>query len=306
MKVVVTGGAGFIGSNIVGELLNKHEVIVIDNLYTGRIENLKNIIDEIEFVQGDIGDLDLLKSIFVDADTIFHQAAIPSVQRSMENPLLTNEANVGGVLSVLLAAKECGVRRVIYASSSSVYGDTPTLPKREDMKPNPKSPYAVSKLSGEYYCRVFSEVYGLSTIILRYFNVFGPKQDPNSEYSAVIPKFITRILQGKPPIIYGDGQQTRDFTFVGDIVKANILAMERDAKGVFNIAFGKRISINDLAKRIMDISGTWIDPIYEKPNSGDIRDSLADISAARKELGFTPDFDLNSGLEDTIKWFRTI
>ncbi|MFZ2377158.1 MAG: NAD-dependent epimerase/dehydratase family protein [Methanothrix sp.] len=222
MKVVVTGGAGFIGSNLAGELADDHMVTVIDNLSTGRIENLDHIQDRVEFVNGSILDLDLLRRTFAGADTVFHQAAIPSVQRSVDNPIASNQANVDGTLNVLMAAKESGVRKVVFASSSSVYGDTPTLPKREEMKPNPKSPYAITKLAGEHYCQVFSEAYGLKTACLRYFNVFGPRQDPESEYAAVIPRFVTRILQGKPPVIYGDGQQTRDFTFVKDVVKGTI------------------------------------------------------------------------------------
>ena len=225
-------------------------------------------------------------------------------ERSVDNPLASNDANVTGTLNVLVAARDCGVRKVVYASSSSVYGDTPTLPKKEDMKPNPKSPYAITKMAGEYYCRVFSEVYGLKTACLRYFNVFGPRQDPKSEYSAVIPSFISRIMQGKPPVIYGDGQQTRDFTFVKDVVKANILAGMGDAEGIFNIACGRRISLNELAGLIMEIIGRQVEPKYDRPRTGDIKDSLADISAAREALGYHPDYDMNSGLKETIKWFQ--
>ncbi len=303
MKVVVTGGAGFIGSNLAEELLKKHEVTVIDNLSTGRIENLHRILDKINFIEGSITDLDLLKEAFSGSYGVFHQAAIPSVQRSVDNPLATNEANVEGTLKVLVAARDCKVQKVVFASSSSAYGDTPTLPKKEDMKPSPKSPYAISKLAGEYYCRVFSEVYGLKTTCLRYFNVYGPRQDPKSEYAAVIPRFITRVLSNSPPVIYGDGNQTRDFTFVKDVAKANILAMHSSAEGVFNIACGRRMSLNELAGKIMQITGIKLDPIYDAPRQGDVRDSLADISAARKEFGYEPDFDLDCGLEETIKWF---
>lgn len=303
-RVVVTGGAGFIGSNLAMELADAFDVTVIDNLATGHIENLSHIMDEITFIKGSITDPDLLKEAFVDVDTIFHQAAIPSVQRSVDNPSATNEANVDGTLNVLLAARDCGARKVIFASSSSVYGDTPTLPKAEDMNPNPKSPYAVSKLAGEYYCRVFSEVYGLKTVCLRYFNVFGPRQDPRSEYAAVIPRFITRILDGMPPVIYGDGGQTRDFTFVGDVVKANMLAMGGDVQGVFNVACGRRISLNELAERIMEIAGRRVEPVYDSPRAGDVRDSLADISRARVAMGYVPDYELESGLRETMRWFR--
>lgn len=306
MKVVVTGGAGFIGSNLTDELARDHEVTVIDNLSTGRLENLDHIRDRIEFINGSILDLELLRRAFAGADTVFHQAAIPSVQRSVDNPIASNQANVDGTLNVLVAAKDSRVRKVVFASSSSVYGDTPTLPKKEDMKPNPKSPYAISKMAGEYYCRVFSEVYGLKTVCLRYFNVFGPRQDPKSEYAAVIPRFITRILQGKPPVIYGDGEQTRDFTFVKDVVKANILAGKCEAEGVFNIACGRRISLNELAGLIMEIVGRQVEPVYDKPRTGDIRDSLADISAAGEALGYHPDYDMNLGLKETVKWFQKI
>jgi len=304
MKVVVTGGAGFIGSNLAEELLKKHEVTVIDNLSTGRIENLHQILDKINFIEGSITDLDLLKEAFSGSYGIFHQAAIPSVQRSVDNPLATNEANVEGTLKVLVAARDCKVQKVVFASSSSAYGDTPTLPKKEEMKPSPKSPYAISKLAGEYYCRVFSEVYGLKTACLRYFNVYGPRQDPKSEYAAVIPRFISRVLAHEPPVIYGDGNQTRDFTFVKDVAKANILAMHSPAQGVFNIACGRRMSLNELAGRIMEITGIKLDPIYDEPRQGDVKDSLADISDARRELGYNPEFDLDLGLEETIKWFR--
>ncbi len=304
MKVVVTGGAGFIGSNLAEELLKKHEVTVIDNLSTGRIENLNQIIDKINFIEGSITDLDLLKEAFSGADTVFHEAAIPSVQRSVDDPIASNEANVEGTLKVLVAARDCNVQKVVYASSSSAYGDTPTLPKYEEMKPNPKSPYAISKLAGEYYCRVFSGVYGLKTACLRYFNVYGPRQNPESQYAAVIPRFITRVLSHEPPVIYGDGNQTRDFTFVKDVVKANILAMQSPAEGIFNIACGQRVSLNELASKIVEITGIRLEPVYDEPRQGDVKDSLADISSAGDKLGYRPDFDLDSGLEETIKWFK--
>jgi len=268
MKVVVTGGAGFIGSNLAEELLKKHEVTVIDNLSTGRIENLDQIMDKINFIEGSITDLDLLKVAFSGADTVFHEAAILSVQRSVDNPIASNEANVEGTLKVLVAARDCSVRKLVYASSSSAYGDTPTLPKKEDIKPNPRSPYAVSKLAGEYYCRLFSDVYDLKTACLRYFNIYGPRQNPQSQYAAVIPRFITRVLDHEPPVIYGDGEQTRDFTFVKDVMKANILAMQSEAEDVFNIACGQRVSLNELAGKIMDITGIKLDPIYDKTRQG--------------------------------------
>ena len=307
MKVVVTGGAGFIGSNLTDELARDHEVTVIDNLSTGRIENLDHIRDRIQFINGSILDLELLRRAFAGADTVFHQAAIPSVQRSVDNPIASNQANVDGTLNVLVAARDCGAKKFIFASSSAIYGDEPTLPKTEDMKPDPLSPYAVAKITGEYYARVFSEIYGLKTVCLRYFNVYGPRQDPKSEYSAVIPIFISRILEGLPPVIYGDGNQTRDFCFVRDVVKANILAMKREsAEGVFNIACGRRISLNELAGLITEIMGIQGEPEYDKPRAGDIRDSLADISAAGEALGYHPDYHMNSGLKETVKWFQKI
>jgi len=258
----------------------------------------------VTFVEGSVNDLDLLLDLFQGADGIFHQAAIPSVPRSVKDPLATNEANVTGTLSVLVAAKDCGVPAVIAASSSSVYGDTPVLPKHEDMVPNPLSPYAVTKMADEYYGKVFSDLYGTRTVFLRYFNVYGPRQDPKSEYAAVIPKFITRLLAGKLPIIYGDGEQTRDFTFVADVVQANIRAMESDARGVFNIACGRRVSLNTLASILMEITGTRCSPLYEAPRPGDIRDSLADITRAREAFGYNPQYSIEEGLRQTVAWFR--
>jgi len=306
LRYVVTGGAGFIGSHIAESLSKKHEVIILDNLFTGKRENIESLLDKItiEFVEGSITDSSLLHDLFQNADGIFHQAAIPSVPRSIEDPAATNEANITGTLNVLIAAKDCGVKKVVYASSSSVYGDTPTLPKVESMTPNPKSPYAVSKLAGEYYCRVFTEVYGLETVSLRYFNVFGPRQDPKSEYAAVIPRFITRILDGEPPIIYGDGQQTRDFTYVKDVVQANVKAMQSNACGVFNVAYNQRINLLQLADLIMGYTGINVRPFHEAARPGDIKDSLADISAARKAFGYSPEYTVKTGLEETIEWFR--
>ncbi len=300
MKVLITGGCGFIGSNIAHELSMEHEVIIIDNLSTGREANIEDL--DVEFVQGSVTDMDVLKKSFKDVDYVFHQAALPSVQRSIEDPIRANEVNVGGTLNVLVAARDAGVAKVIYASSSSVYGDTPVLPKREDMKPDPKSPYAVTKLAGEYYCGIFNEIYGLKTVCLRYFNVYGPKQDPSSDYAAVIPKFVNCILAGESPIIYGDGEQTRDFTFVRDVVQANVLAMETDAVGVFNVATGQRISVNDLADMIMEITGNHVDCVHNEPRAGDVRDSLGDISRA-SGFGYAPRYGMENGLSETIEWF---
>ncbi len=304
MKAIITGGAGFIGSNLAEVLSRDNEVIIVDDLSTGNEANISGF--EIELVKGSITDLDLLRKTFKGADYVFHQAAIPSVPRSIKDPVSTNEANVTGTLKVLIAARDCSVKKVIFASSSSAYGDTPELPKREDMNPNPLSPYAVTKLIGEYYCSVFDEVYDLKTVALRYFNVYGPKQDPHSDYAAVIPKFIKRIQEGKPPIIYGDGNQTRDFTSVDDVVNANILAAESDAKGVYNVATGKRITINELASVIMAIMGRDLDPIHEKPREGDVLHSLGDITKAKKDFGYAPGDKLEANLKETVKWFREL
>ncbi len=301
MKVVVTGGAGFIGSNLAEELSNRYEVTVIDDLATGRESNLSGL--DVEFERGSILDTELLARTFQGARYVFHEAALPSVQRSVEDPARSNMVNVNGTLNVLLAARDAGVKKVLFASSSSVYGDTPVLPKVETMTPAPMSPYAVTKLTDEHYCRVFTSLYGLPTVALRYFNVFGPKQDPASQYAAVIPNFVTRILAGEPPVIHGDGRQTRDFTFVRDVVSANILAAESDAVGVFNIACQKRIDLIELASAIMDLVGTRVDPIHEASRPGDVRDSLADISRARDAFGYAPRYTITEGLKETIQWF---
>lgn len=307
MKYIVTGGAGFIGSHIVEELAQqKHEVVIFDNLFSGKLENIQSFLKKkgVRFVEGSITDLPLLEKNFEGADGIFHEGAIASVPRSIANPLATNEANITGTLNVLIAARDCNVRKVLFASSSSVYGNTPTLPKREDMTPNPLSPYAVSKIAGEHYLKVFSEVFGLKTLSLRYFNVFGPRQDPKSEYAAVIPRFITKILRRESPTIYGDGGQTRDFTYVKDVVQANIRAMESDAEGVFNVAYCKRIDLNELASLIMEITGITVPLVYEPSRTGDVRDSLADIRRAQDAFGYAPEYTVKKGLEETIAWYR--
>ncbi|HIJ07361.1 MAG: NAD-dependent epimerase/dehydratase [Methanomicrobiales archaeon 53_19] len=305
MRYLITGGAGFIGSNLADHLAEDHDITIIDNFATGRSANVADLREHknVTFIEGSITDLELMQEITRGVDGIFHQAAIPSVPRSVKDPLTTNEANITGTLVLLQAAQENGVRKVVTASSSSVYGDTPTLPKEEGMSPNPLSPYAVSKLADEYYGKVFYELYGIQTVFLRYFNIFGPRQDPASEYAAVIPKFITRLLDGKPPIIYGDGGQTRDFTFIRDVIQANEKAMESEATGIYNIACGKRISLNELADILMEIIGTQAEPIYEPLREGDIRDSLADISRARAAFGYEPAFTLEEGLKETVKWF---
>jgi UDP-glucose 4-epimerase len=307
MKYIVTGGAGFIGSHIVEDLVQKqHEVVILDNLFSGKRENIAPFLSHpnVIFVQGSITDLPLLSTIFTGADGIFHEAAIASVPRSIANPVAMNEANVSGTLNVLVAARDCGVKKVVFASSSSVYGNTPVLPKREDMTLNPLSPYAVSKLTGEHYLRVFHEVYGLKTVALRYFNVFGPRQDPRSQYAAVIPNFITRILNHESPVIYGDGEQTRDFSYVKDVVQANLKAMESNATGVFNVAYCRRINLKELAAMIMEITGISVPLVYEPARPGDVRDSLADITRAQETFGYAPAYTVRSGLEETVAWFK--
>jgi len=306
LKVLVTGGAGFIGCHLAEELGGRgYHVIILDDLSTGKMENIEELLkkDNVEFIRASITDLPLLQKLFEAVEYVFHQAAVPSVPRSIENPIASHEVNVTGTLNVLLAARDNGVKKVIYASSSSVYGDTPSLPKREDMSPNPQSPYAVTKLAGEYYCRVFHEVYGLSTVCLRYFNVYGPRQDPNSQYAAVIPRFISNVWQGSAPIIFGNGEQTRDFTFVKDAVEANILAAESNATGAFNLGTGESITINDLAKLVITIIGKKMEPIHQEPRAGDIRHSLADISKA-KTFGYKPKYSLDKGLKETVRGFR--
>lgn len=300
---MVTGGAGFISSHLTEELVKQgYHVVILDDLSTGKMENIEPLLNKenMEFVQGSITNLSLLQRLFQGVDYVFHQAAIPSVPRSIKQPQASHEVNITGTLNVLLAARDCDVKKVVYASSSSVYGDTPTLPKKEDMSPNPQSPYAVTKLAGEYYCHVFHQIYNLPTICLRYFNVYGPRQDPDSQYATVIPLFITRVLQGKPPIIYGDGEQTRDFTFVKDVIKANILAAESDTSGVFNIGRGEKVTINNLARTITSIIGKDLRPEYQPSRPGDVKHSLADISRART-IGFEPQYSLDKGLRETIR-----
>lgn len=302
-RVVVTGGAGFIGSNLAKELAGRsYEVIILDDLSTGKKVNIKPILEQgtVGFYQGSITDDSLLQVLFRDVDYVFHLAAIPSVPRSIENPQASHDVNVTGTLKVLLAAKNNGVKKVIYASSSSGYGDTPVLPKREDMLPNPQSPYAVTKVAGEYYCAVFQQVYALPTVCLRYFNVYGPGQDADSQYAAVIPKFFRRLSEGKPPVIFGDGEQTRDFTFVQDAVTASILAAESDSSGIVNIGAGAKSSINRLAQLIISLTQNNLKPVYEASRPGDIMHSLADISRARA-FGYEPKYSLEEGLRRTIK-----
>jgi UDP-glucose 4-epimerase len=301
-RLVITGGAGFIGSNLAHELAVNNNVTIIDDLSTGRIENIADLIDKenVTFIQSSILDLQMLVDAFNDIDFVFHQAAIASVPQSIEDPLSTNNVNITGTLNVLIAARRSKVKKVVFASSCSVYADTLTLPNKEDMTPNPQSPYALTKLVGEYYCQIFYELYKLPTVCLRYFNIYGPRQDPNSQYAAVIPMFIAQVRHDKPPIICGDGDQTRDFTFIQDVIQANIIGAESNATGIFNIGTGSSTSINGLAKAVIKIMGKELGPIYQKPRAGDVRDSLADISKARA-VGYQPRYDLEEGLRETIR-----
>jgi len=308
-KVLVTGGAGFIGSNLTEALLKMgHQVRVFDNYSTGKKENLvfEEVYPFLEVMEGDICDLLTCRKAMEGIEFVFHQAALPSVQRSVEDPLTSHAVNTGGTLNLLVSARDAGVRRVIYAASSSAYGDTPTLPKKEEMEPNPLSPYALQKLMGEEYCRLFSQLYGLETISLRYFNIFGPRQDPNSIYSAVIPKFINALVSGRPPIIYGDGEQSRDFTFIENVVHANRLAMnvEQTHGEVINVACGRRVSLNQLVKILQDIVGSHVSPIYEEPRKGDVRHSLADIKRAKMLLNYEPKVGIEEGLKRTVEFFK--
>ena len=312
---LVTGGAGFIGSNIVEELLKRGEKVrILDNFSTGKRETvteLKQIADassriqpNLEVVEGDIRSYHIVREAVDGVDYILHQAALPSVPRSVKDPITSNEVNVTGTLNILNAAKETKVQRIVYASSSSVYGDLDVLPKTEEMLPKPLSPYAVSKLAGEKYCQVFTQLYGLETVSLRYFNVFGPRQDPTSQYSAVIPKFINLIKQGEAPIIYGDGEQSRDFTFVQNVVEANLLACKKGLENfsgeVFNIAFGKRVTVNKMVYKINEILSTNISPEYDQPRFGDVKHSLANIGKAQQFLEYKPAIDFEAGLRRII------
>jgi nucleoside-diphosphate-sugar epimerase len=304
MRYLVTGGAGFIGSNIVEELVRRGEKVrVLDNFSTGKRENLEGFIDRIELIEGDIRNYEDVRQSIDGIDIILHQAALPSVPRSIQDPLTTNEVNVGGTLNVLKAALNANVRRIVYASSSSVYGDNPELPKHEEMIPNPLSPYAVSKLAGEKYCQVFSKVYGLHTMSLRYFNVFGPRQDPNSQYAAVIPKFIKAMLNDERPTIFGDGEQSRDFTYVANVVQANLLAAtaQCDFGIVMNCACHGQITLNQLVEQLNIILKKDIKPVYTNPRPGDIKHSYATIDKASRVLGYKPTVDVIFGLKKTIE-----
>lgn len=304
---LVTGGAGFIGSNIVSELVKRGQrVKVVDNFVAGKRENLKEILDKIELIEGDIRDLDLLRKIMKGCDYVIHQAALRSVPKSMNDPISYDEVNVKGTLNVLMAAQQAKVKRVVYASSSSVYGDSTKLPQRENQIPQPISPYAATKLAGEHYCRVSSKAFGLETVSLRYFNVFGPKQSLESEYAVVIPKFITCILKGEQPPIHGDGKQTRDFTYIDNVVQANLRAAtcKGVAGEVFNVACGKSYSVLELVKFLNEILSKDIKPKFINPRPGDARHTKADITKMKKLLGLSPKVDFVEGLKKTAKWFK--
>ncbi|MFZ0391554.1 MAG: SDR family oxidoreductase [Calditrichia bacterium] len=307
MKYLVTGGGGFIGSNLVAALLKKgHQVRVLDNFATGRRQNLQPFMNDIELIEGDLRSYHIVRQAVDSMDFVLHQGALPSVPRSINDPITSNEVNVGGTLNILDAAVDAGIKRVVFASSSSIYGDSERLPKQEEMLPNPLSPYAVSKMAGEKYCQVFARIYNLHTVALRYFNVFGPRQDPASQYSAVIPKFITAILQDRQPVVYGDGKQSRDFTFVENVVNANILATESDfAPGmVFNCACHERIDLNYLVQSINKIAGKEIQPQYSDPRPGDVKHSFADIERIREHMGYEPAVLFEEGLRRTINWYK--
>lgn len=308
-KYLVTGGAGFIGSNIVKKLLELEEFVrVVDNFSTGRKENIEKFINnpDFEFIKGDLAGLETCRQAVKNIDFVLHQAAVPSVPRSIDDPIKSNNANITATLNLLVAAKDEGVRKFIYASSSSIYGDNPASPKKENFPINPFSPYALTKYAGERYCQLFWKIYKLPTISLRYFNVFGPKQDPKSQYAAVIPKFISSALKEEKPIIYGTGEQSRDFTFVENVVEANLLAVRAETGfgEVFNIACGKETTLNELLLLVGEITGKKPNAEYQKSRPGDILHSRADISKAKEVLNYSPKVELKEGLIKTIKWFK--
>jgi UDP-glucose 4-epimerase len=307
MKVLVTGGGGFIGSHLAEALMHAgHDVRIVDNFSTGRRSNVMALAEDVEIVEGDLQSYERAYNTVRGCEVVLHQAALPSVPRSIQDPLTSNATNVTGLLNVLLAARDLGVRRVVYASSSSVYGANAALPKREDMAVEPISPYAVAKLAGEGYCRSFTRVYGLETVALRYFNVFGPRQDPRSQYAAVVPRFIDTVLACGRPAVYGDGTQSRDFTYVENVVAANLLAM--DAQGasgrVYNIACGERVTLLELLDDLGDLLDVDVDPDHLAARAGEVRHSHADLTRARDELGYLPTVTLREGLERTISYHR--
>jgi UDP-N-acetylglucosamine/UDP-N-acetyl-alpha-D-glucosaminouronate 4-epimerase len=307
VRVLVTGGAGFIGCNLVDELLGRgHAVRVLDNFSSGRRHNLARVEGEVELIEGDLRSYERVHHAVRGCEVVFHQGALPSVPRSVQDPITTSEINVGGTLNVLLNARDEGVRRLVFASSSSIYGDAPGFPRTESAAPMPLAPYAVSKLAAEQYCRVFSSVYGLATVSLRYFNVFGARQDPASQYSAVVPRFISAMREGRPPTIFGTGRQSRDFTHIDNVVAANIAAMDApDAWGqVFNIGCGTDHSLNDLVATLNRLLGSEIEPVHTAPRSGDVERSRADIALAEQVLGYVPYVDFEEGLRRTLDGFE--
>ena len=306
MKYIVTGGAGFIGSHLCDELVSEgHDVVIIDDLSSVRRENIEHLLtnNRVQFFQGSITDLPALEQQCRGVDGVFHQAAFVSVPRSIEDPVLNHTINGTGTLNVLVAARDAGVRKLVFASSAAVYGNLPGLPLREDMPADPQSPYAVSKLTGEYYCRLFSSLYGLQTVCLRYFNVYGPRQDPYSDYASVIPRFINRVKNGQPPIIFGDGKQTRDFVFVKDVVRMNVMAMESEKEGIVNVASGNETSVNDLAQTVLSLSARSLSPRYEDERPGEVKRSVADITKAKEDFGFSPEYDLLRGLLEMSEYY---
>lgn len=309
VKALVTGGAGFIGSHLVTRLLELgHEVRVLDNFATGRRSNLDHVVSDVQLVEGDIRSYERAHTAVQGCEVVFHQAALPSVPRSIQDPLTSDATTVTGSLNILLAARDAGVRRVVLASSSSVYGAALDLPKHEGIAPLPISPYAVAKLAAEGYARALGGVYGFETVALRYFNVFGPRQDPNSQYSAVIPRFINALAEGRSPVVFGDGEQSRDFTYVSNVVDANLLAV--DAPGVsgqaFNVAFGDRVSLNQLLDELRGLLEADVAAEYRPERAGDVRHSLADLSSARESLGYAPAVDLREGLRRTIAAYADV
>ncbi|HRW08679.1 MAG TPA: SDR family oxidoreductase [Caldilineaceae bacterium] len=307
-RYLVTGGAGFIGTNLVRHLRDAgHAVRVFDNFSTGNRANLQDLHHDVEIIEGDLRSAEACRHAVANVDYVLHHGAMPSVQRSVLDPITSHETNATATLNMLVAARDAQVKRFVYASSSSIYGDSPTMPKQEEMIPRPKSPYATAKLAAEYFCRVFYELYGLETVCLRYFNVFGPYQDPSSHYSAVIPLFINAMLAGESPVIYGDGTQSRDFTYVANNVRANLLATTAPNVGgqVFNIACGHRYSLLDLVTALNDILGTEITPHFAEGRKGDVKHSLADIRKAQEQLGYTVQVDFVDGLHKTVEWYRT-
>lgn len=306
MDFLITGGAGFIGSHLVERSVREGaSVRVVDNFSTGKPENLAPFLDRIEFIEGDIAEAAICAKACLGVDVVLHQAALPSVPKSVADPMTTHQANVNGTFNMLLAARDAGVRRFIYAASSSAYGETPTLPKVESMPTQTLSPYAVQKLAGEHYCSVFARCYGLQTLVMRYFNVFGPRQDPTSQYAAAIPAFITAILNDRPPTVYGDGEQTRDFTFIENVVRANLAAAQAPKVDgeVINIACGEHVTVNAICSEINRLLGKSVKANYVPPRAGDIKHSWADISLANRLIGYRPVVPFSEGLRKTIEWY---